>query len=258
MNLRRMFAIALASATLAAGSSPALAAGDAAGRLATQTAYEAQVGASVDGLLGAILGPGRGLVQVSVQLNLDQTTRQTLRYDPRHTAPLARTSGRISLTMTAPGGARTIHRATAGGFRQGVSNTSTTIVSTPGTVLRQSISVEIPATTPPAVTRRIRQGVVAAVGYVPGRDTLNVAAILPPGAGTAVTATAASGPGPLARARRLLVPAVAGVGALVFLWILLKLFRGRSAGFGELVALAAGHADDGRSDPRRPPAARRE
>lgn len=165
-------------------------------RLALQGEYERRTQAKLDGMLAGILGPGMAVTQVDATLDLDRRTSESETYDPRSRVVLSEDSSSENLrssgggsgsaagaTANTPG--NTFPTTTSGrgstnyrkGSRQvqnGVDRTRTSTEAVPGTITRQSISVQISDKVPAATVTQIQDAVQAAVGYDAKRDTISV------------------------------------------------------------------------------------
>ena len=154
--------------------------------------YERALEGDLNAMLAQTVGPGAARVQVKADVDADQSTRDSLRYARRGT-PLKRQTEKERLRGggTAPGGAA----GTAGNIPSyvqgegsesrydretvnedlGVNKEVTRTKVAPGNVRRQSVSLLLADTVPPAAVPEIRRAVEAAAGIDAERgDTFSV------------------------------------------------------------------------------------
>jgi flagellar M-ring protein FliF len=210
---------------------PADAGGDASGaptKQAAQSRYDAQLAGSLSALLAQTVGPDKARVQVTSDLNVDQSSQEKLTYAKKGVALQERKdverlrgaagaaggvagSGSNVPSYASPGAAggpsNYQHRTTDTTY--GVDKTVTRTKVAPGAVNRLSVALVVDQSVPAAQVAQLRQAVAGAAGIVPSRgDTLAVSRVA-----FSKPATPAGGPAatvlPLAKYAALAVALVA-------------------------------------------------
>jgi flagellar M-ring protein FliF len=209
---------------------------------AAEARYAQGEESNLNAMLAQTVGPGKAQVQVNADLNMDQATRDSLRYGPKG-VPLQTqkeneqlqgggssggTAGTPSNTVPsyagASGGAGSNYKHTNGQTTWGVNKDVTRTKIAPGAVNRKSVAVMIDASVPKAQVAAIRQAVQNAAGIDAKRgDTLSVSQVAfakpPAPAKKAVAASALS----------LAKYVFAGLGLLAFLFFVTRHLRNREA-----------------------------
>jgi flagellar M-ring protein FliF len=229
-------------------------------RMALQTAYERQTQSRLDAMLAGILGPGMAVTQVNAVLNLDKVTTQRETFDPKTKVPLdsststetlkskggsaagvtgasANTPG-ATYPQTSGGSGTTQYKKTTTQERNGVDHQRSSVVQAPGTLVSQSISVQLSDKVAASSVAKIQNAVRAAVGFVSGRDQISVQSVPFAAASTATASAAAAtaaakapaakssgGFDPMSYAK----PAAVGLGVLLLLFMARKALRRRQS-----------------------------
>jgi flagellar M-ring protein FliF len=161
-----------------------------------QQRYSQATEAKLNAMLIQTLGPGKGQVQVSADVNADQTTRDKLSYDRRGTPVKTRTETE-ELEGTAGGGAAAgtagnipqyANGANGGGesnynheveeAQQAVGKTVERTKVAPGTVERQNVAVVVDKAVPPADVQALEETLATAAGLDEARgDTITVSQV---------------------------------------------------------------------------------
>ncbi len=196
--------------------------------------YDQSTAASLDAMLAQTLGPGKAQVLVYANMNVDQTTKESLEYGKAGT-PLQQsksvetlagngttaggTTGTANLTTTGTGGKSNYkHETTTSSL--GVSKTVTHTAVAPGTVESQHVSVLLDKSVPASALPAIREAITNAAGIQTKRgDTISIGQVA--FAKSATTAAAASSP--LSMAKYVLL----GIGSLLFLFFTTRSLRKR-------------------------------
>src|SRR3954468_1461189 len=209
---------------------------------AAEARYAQGEESNLNAMLAQTLGPGKAQVQVNADLNMDQATRDSLRYGPKG-VPLQTqkeneqlqgggssggTAGTPSNTVPsyagASGGSGSNYKRTNGQTTWGVNKDVTRTKVAPGAVNRKSVAVMIDSSVPKAQIAAIRQSVQNAAGVDTKRgDTLSVTQVAfakPPAAAKKPVAAAAIG---------FLKYVLAGLGLLAFLFFVTRHLRNREA-----------------------------
>lgn len=168
-------------------------------RMQVEAAYEREAQAKLDAMLTRILGPGKAATQVSANLNLDRRTVESETFDKESVVPLAEDrsterlrsngTGAAAAAGTATNTPGTTFPGTLGGngntnynkddtqVQNGVNRERAQTIVAPGTVVSQSISVQVADDVPAAQIPRIQNAVEAAVGFQANRDQISVQAV---------------------------------------------------------------------------------
>jgi len=196
--------------------------------------YDQSTEASLDAMLAQTLGAGKAQVLVYANMNVDQTTKESLEYGKAGT-PLQQsksvetlagngttaggTTGTANLTTTGAGGKSNYkHETTTSSL--GVSKTVTHTAVAPGTVESQHVSVLLDKSVPASALPAIREAITNAAGIQTKRgDTISIGQVA--FAKSATAAAAASSP--LSMAKYVLL----GIGSLLFLFFTTRTLRKR-------------------------------
>ena len=163
---------------------------------AAEARYSQGLEANLNAMLAQTLGPGKAQVQVHAQLNMDQATRDRLRWGKKG-VPLESTkeneqlrgggaaggaagagSNTVPSYAGAGGGAGSNYRRNQGQTRFGVDKEVTRTKVAPGTVERESVAVLVDSSVPPAQVRALRQAVQNAAGIDTRRgDRLSISQV---------------------------------------------------------------------------------
>jgi flagellar M-ring protein FliF len=194
--------------------------------------YDQATAASLDAMLAQTLGVGKAQVLVYANMNVDQTTKESLEYAKTGT-PLAQSKSLETLAGNGSAGGVTGTAATGtttGGksnFKKettssslGVSKTVTHSTIAPGTVESEHVSVLLDHSVPASAVPAIKEAITNAAGIQPKRgDTISIGQVAF-AKSTAATAAASS---PLAYAKYALL----GIAAFVFLFMTTRSLRKR-------------------------------
>jgi flagellar M-ring protein FliF len=196
--------------------------------------YDQGTAASLQAMLAQTLGPGKAQVMVYANLNVNQTTQDSLTYGKEATplqqsktletlsgggAGAGGTAGTANLNATAAGGGKSNYKHESTTATNGVSKTVTHSTIAPGAVESQHVSVLLDKSVPAASLPAIREAITNAAGIQTKRgDTISIGQVA--FAKTSTTAPAAS---PLADAKYALL----GLGAIVFLFFTTRTLRKR-------------------------------
>src|ERR671933_1359552 len=218
--------------------------GGSANKLTTQSRFNTSLQGSLDAMLAQTLGPGKAHVQVSSDLNVDQSTLDKLTYAKKG-VPLKQTNeterlrgggggagGAAGTAGNLPGYAQ----AGAGGSNSNYQRRSTqtdfgvdkTIQRTkvaPGQINRLSVGLVVDKSVPPAQVAQLKNAVSAAAGIDAKRgDVLNVSQVA-----FAKPATTAPAAGPLGSGGMLDYAkyGAAGLGLLAFLFFVMRHLKRR-------------------------------
>lgn len=213
------------------------AAGGLLSKQAAQVRYDQLMASQVNAMLAQTLGPGKAQVQVNADLNVDQTTQDTLTYAKKgvplqtHTdveslagtggAGAAGVAGNIpGYAQTQSGNSKYSHRVTD--TTLGVDKTVTHATIAPGKVNRQTVSVLVDRSVPASAIPALQAAVTNAVGLQPGRgDTLSFGRVA--FANPGLKPVGAPGGGMIGYAKYALV----GLGSVAFLFFVTRLLRRR-------------------------------
>src|SRR4051794_33205373 len=209
---------------------------------AAEARYAQGEESNLNAMLAQTLGPGKAQVQVNADLNMDQATRDSLRYGPKGVALQTQkeneqlrggggaggTAGTPSNTVPsyagASGGSGSNYKRTNGQTTWGVDKDVTRTKVAPGAVNRKSVAVMIDSSVPKAQLAAIRSAVQNAAGIDTTRgDTLSVSQVAfakPPAPAKKPVTAAALG---------FLKYVLAGLGLLAFLFFVPRHLRRREA-----------------------------
>jgi flagellar M-ring protein FliF len=208
------------------------------GKQAAQARYDATTAANLNGMLAQTLGPGKAQVQVAANLNVNQTTQETLTYG-KAGVPLTQSKDLETLAGNGSGGAGATGTANIPAYAQtgaggksnykheitntalGVNKTVTHSTVAPGEIENEHVSVLLDKSVPAASLPAIREAVTNAAGLQTKRgDTLSVGQM----AFAKTTAPAASATsGMLGYAKYALI----GLASLLFLFFTTRSLRKR-------------------------------
>jgi flagellar M-ring protein FliF len=212
-----------------------------ANKLTSQSRFNAQLQGSLDAMLTQTLGAGKARVQVSSDLNVDQSTQDKLTYAKKgvplkQTEETERLRGGGAASGGATGSASNLpsYAGSAGGGSNsnyqrkstqtdfGVDKVVTRTKVAPGQVNRLSVGLVVDKTVPPAQVAQIKNAVSAAAGIdTPRGDILNVSQV----AFAKPAATPAAGPaGDIMGYAKY---GAAGLGVLAFLLFLMRQLKRR-------------------------------
>ena len=209
---------------------------------AAEARYAQGEESNLNAMLAQTLGPGKAQVQVNADLNMDQATRDSLRYGKKG-IPLETqkeneqlkggggsggTAGTPSNTVPsyagAAGGSGSNYKHINGHTTFGVDKDVTRTKIAPGAVNRKSVAVMIDSSVPKAQLAAIRSAVQSAAGIDTARgDTLSVSQVAfakPPAPAKKPVTAAALG---------FVKYVLAGVGLLAFLFFVTRHLRRREA-----------------------------
>jgi flagellar M-ring protein FliF len=198
--------------------------------------YDQSTEASLDAMLAQTLGTGKAEVLVYANMNVDQTTKESLEYGKAGT-PLQQsksietltgngtgaggTTGTANLTAAATdasGKSNYKHETTNSSL--GVSKTVTHSTIAPGTVESQHVSVLLDKSVPASALPAIREAITNAAGIQAKRgDTISIGQV----AFAKSTAAAGAASSPLSMAKYVLL----GLGAILFLFFTTRTLRKR-------------------------------
>ena len=219
-------------------------------KLAVQQSYDSEIAAQVDALLIGTLGPGKGQAKVSADLNMDQVTNDSVKYDGTKvplssqttkenlqsangsTAGVAGVGGNIPPVYAAGGGGKgpgTVYLNTTGNTNFGANKTVSHTVVAPGAVNQLHVALLFDSSVPAKAQTALQQTVATMVGLVPSRgDTISQASV--PFQKATAAGGAAGGPlgaigvsSPLALVRDALI----GLAAIVFLFLIRRNLKRR-------------------------------
>jgi flagellar M-ring protein FliF len=196
--------------------------------------YDQSMEASLDAMLAQTLGPGKAQVLVYANMNVNQTSKESLEYAKAGT-PLqqSKSTETLSGTGTAAGGVTGtagVGTATGSGGKSnfkhetttsslGVSKTVTHSTIAPGTVESQHVSVLLDKTVPASSLAAIREAITNAAGIQTKRgDTISIGQVAFP-----KTTAASSASSPLSMAKYVLL----GLGAMIFLFFTTRSLKKR-------------------------------
>ncbi len=200
-----------------------------------EQSYDSSMAASLDAMLAQTLGPGKAQVLVYANMNVDQTTKESLEYAKAGT-PVQQSKSTETLTGTGTGAGGTTgtanlaaaasgsggksnykHETTSSSLGVGKTVTHSTIA--PGTVESQHVSVLLDKSVPSTALPAIREAITNAAGIQTKRgDTISIGQVAFPKATAASSASS-----PLGMAKYALL----GIGAMLFLFFTTRSLRKR-------------------------------
>jgi flagellar M-ring protein FliF len=198
--------------------------------------YDASTAASLDAMLAQTLGPGKAQVLVYANMNVDQTTKESLEYG-KTGVPLQQSksletlsgggaagggaTGTANLTTGAgAGGGKSNYKRESSTSSLGVNKTVTHSTVAPGVVESQHVSVLLDHSVPAASLPAIREAVTNAAGIQAKRgDTISIGQIP-----FAKQTTAAAASGSMMNYAKY---ALLGIAGLVFLFFMTRTIRKR-------------------------------
>jgi flagellar M-ring protein FliF len=200
-----------------------------------EQSYDQATAASLDAMLAQTLGTGKAQVLVYANMNVDQTTKESLEY-AKAGVPLqqsksletltgngsgAAATGTANLPAAAQSGGKSNYKRETTNSSLGVSKTVTHSTIAPGTVETQHVSVLLDHTVPASAVPAIKEAVTNAAGIQSKRgDTISIGQIAFAKSATSAGAAASS---PLGMAKYALL----GIAAAVFLFLTTKSLRRR-------------------------------
>jgi flagellar M-ring protein FliF len=217
--------------------------GGAVNKLTAQSRFNTSLQGSLDAMLAQTLGPGKAHVQVSSDLNVDQSTLDKLTYAKKgvplkQTEETERLRGGGSGAGGAAGSSSNLPSYAASGASGGNSNYQRKSTQTdfgvdktvqrtkvaPGQVNRLSVGLVVDKSVPPAQVAQIKNAVSAAAGINTQRgDVLNVSQVAFAKPATTAPAAGPLGGGMLDYAKY----GAAGLGLLAFLFFLMRHLKRR-------------------------------
>ena len=199
--------------------------------------YDQTTAASIDAMLAQTLGPEKAQVLVYANMNVDQTTKESLEYGKKG-VPLQQSKSLETLAGNGSGAAATgtanLPAATQSGGKSnykhetttsslGVSKVVTHSTIAPGVVESQHVSVLLDHSVPAAALPAIKEAITNAAGIQAKRgDTISIGQV----AFAKAKATTPAAAGPLADAKY----AVLGLAAAIFLFFTTRSLRRREKG----------------------------
>ncbi len=220
--------------------------GGAPSKLQAEQAYASQLSSQVDAMLTQTLGPGKAEARVNVDLNVDQTTQDSMTYGDKH-VPLSQTQNNETLNSngstsggaagtpsnlppgytggTAAGGGQT-YKNTQSSVQNGVDWTKSHTEVAPGTVNKMDVALLVDKSVSATDLAAAKSAVQSMVGLTPSRgDTMNVSTMAFAKQPTASSGAAGLLGDPFALAKQ----AGIVIGALVFLFLLRRNLRRRES-----------------------------
>ena len=203
-----------------------------------QQRYDQSMAANLDAMLAQTLGPGKAQVLVYANMNVNQTTKESLEYGKTGTPTqqsknietltgsgtgAGGVTGTANLTTAATGsGGKSNYKHETTTSALGVDKTVTHSTIAPGTVESQHVSVLLDKSVPAAALPAIREAITNAAGIQPKRgDTISIGQVA-----FAKATTASPASSPLAYAKYALL----GIAAMIFLFLTTRSIRKREAG----------------------------
>jgi flagellar M-ring protein FliF len=203
-----------------------------------QQRYDQTMAASLDAMLAQTLGPGKAQVLVYANMNVNQTTKESLEYGKTGTPTqqsknietltgngtgAGGVTGTANLTAAATGaGGKSNYKHETTNSALGVNKTVTHTTVAPGAVESQHVSVLLDKSVPASALPAIREAITNAAGIQAKRgDTISIGQV----AFTKSTTTAAAA-SPLADVKYVLL----GLGAMIFLFFTTRSIRKREKG----------------------------
>jgi flagellar M-ring protein FliF len=201
-----------------------------------QQRYDQSMAASLDAMLAQTLGPGKAQVLVYANMDVNQTTKESLEYAKKGT-PTAQSksvetlagtgsgaggvTGTANLTAAANGATgKSNYKHETTNTSLGVSKVVTHSTIAPGTVESQHVSVLLDKSVPAAALPAIREAITNAAGIQTKRgDTISIGQVAFAKSNTAAAAASS----PLSMAKYVLL----GLGAILFLFFTTRSLRKR-------------------------------
>ena len=218
--------------------------GGAPSKLQAQQAYGAQLSSQVDAMLARTLGPGKAEARVAVDLNVDETTKDSITYGDK-AVPLNQSKSTETLqnggaSPNGPAGTpsnlppgytggtanngQSTYKNTKDDVQNGVDYTKQHTVVAPGAINKMDVALLVDKSVSAEDLAAAKTAVEGMVGLDPSRgDSLNVAsmAFAKPQAASSGAAGLLGDPFSMAK------QALAVIGALVFLFLIRKNLRRR-------------------------------
>src|SRR3954468_23387814 len=213
-----------------------------ANKLTAQSRYNAGMQGSIDAMLAQTLGAGKAHVQVSSDLNVDQSTLDKLTY-AKKAVPLKQTneteplrggasaaggaagsaSNLPSYAGSASGGSNSNYQRKSTQTDFGVDKTVQRTKVAPGQINRLSVGLVVDKSVPPAQVAQLKNAVSAAAGIDAKRgDVLNISQVA-----FAKPATTAPAAGPVGNIKDYAKYGAAGLGILAFLFFMMRQLKRR-------------------------------
>jgi flagellar M-ring protein FliF len=201
--------------------------------------YDSATAASLEQMLAQTVGPGKSQVLVYANMNVNQTTQESLTYG-KAGVPLQQTKSLETLSGTGVGaggttGTANVTTATGGSggksnykketstASNGVDKTVTHSTIAPGTIESQHVSVLLDHSVPSSSIPAIKEAVTNAAGIQAKRgDTISIGQVAFPSSTTSAGAPASS---PLGMAKYALL----GIAAAVFLFFMTRTIKRRES-----------------------------
>ena len=202
-----------------------------------QQRYSQATEAKLNAMLIQTLGPGKGQVQVSADVDADQTTRDKLSYDRRGTPVKTRTeteelegtgaaggaagsAGNIPQYANGANGGKSNYEHEVEEAEQAVGKTVERTKVAPGTVERQNVAVVVDKDVPPADVQALEDTLATAAGIDQARgDTITVSQV------AFAKPEAPKKPGPADNALGLAKWILLGLAMLLFLFFVTRHLR---------------------------------
>src|SRR3954465_14460276 len=218
------------------------ASGGTANKLSTQSRFNTSLQGSLDAMLAQTVGPGKAHVQVSSDLNADQSTLDKLTYAKKG-VPLKQTneserlrgggsaaggaagssSNLPSYAASGAGGSNSNYNRTSPQTDFGVDKTVQRTKVAPGQINRLSVGLVVDKSVPPAQVAQLKNAVSAAAGIDAKRgDVLNISQVA-----FAKPATTAPAAGPVGNIKDYAKYGAAGLGILAFLFFMMRQLKRR-------------------------------
>jgi flagellar M-ring protein FliF len=212
-------------------------------KLTAQSRFNTSLQGSLDAMLAQTLGPGKAHVQVSSDLNVDQSTLDKLTYAKKG-VPLKQTkeneklrgggstaggasgssSNLPSYAASGAGGSNSNYNRTSTQTDFGVDKTVQRTKVAPGQINRLSVGLVVDKSVPPAQVAQLKNAVSAAAGIDAKRgDVLNISQVAFAKPATTAPAAGPLGGGMLDYAKY----GAAGLGLLGFLFFLMRQLKRR-------------------------------
>src|ERR1019366_9049396 len=189
--------------------------------------YDQNMAASLDAMLAQTLGQGKAQVLVYANMNVNQTTQESLTYGKagvplQQTKELETLTGTANLTAAAgASGGKSNYKRESTDSSLGVSKTVTHSTIAPGTVESQHVSVLLDHSVPAAALPAVREAITNAAGIQAKRgDTISIGQVA---FAKPVAAAASSSSSMMSYAKYALL----AIAAAIFLFLTTKSLRRR-------------------------------
>jgi flagellar M-ring protein FliF len=217
-------------------------------KLAAEQNYDSQLAAQINAVIASTLGPAKGTADVNTDLNVDQTTQDSVTYTglkvPLTTqvgkeslltngslpAGVAGTGGNIPPTYTggAGQGSTSTYQNDTGTTTYGANKTVSHTVVAPGSVNKISVALLFDSTVPPAARTALTNTVKGMIGYNATRGDMVSAASVPFQKTTAAGAASSAGPMGL-NIMQMARYAAVGLACVIFLFLVRRNLKKREA-----------------------------